>query len=97
MTGWQYASSFTHFPELCPSNTNPNKFSLLPSPKAEGQDEGIHITTFWDWYYMRIFYFLMLAFVVSYFVLNILLYMWVYISTRNYDLKLSLVDPKKIS
>jgi len=31
--------------------TNPNKFSLLPSPKGEGQDEGIHITTFWDWYY----------------------------------------------
>ena len=34
-------------------NTNPNKFSLLPSPKGEGQDEGIHITTFWDWYYLR--------------------------------------------
>jgi Zn-dependent protease with chaperone function len=32
------------------NNTNPNKFSLLPSPKGEGQDEGIHITTFWDWY-----------------------------------------------
>jgi hypothetical protein len=30
--------------------TNPNKFSLLLSPKGEGQDEGIHITTFWDWY-----------------------------------------------
>jgi len=30
--------------------TNPNKFSLLPSPKGEGQDEGIYITTFWDWY-----------------------------------------------
>jgi hypothetical protein len=34
-------------------NTNPNKFSLLPSPKGEGQDEGIHITTFWDWYYTK--------------------------------------------
>jgi len=32
------------------NNTNPNKFSLLSSPKGEGQDEGIHITTFWDWY-----------------------------------------------
>jgi hypothetical protein len=31
-------------------NTKPNKFSLLPSPKGEGQDEGIHITTYWDWY-----------------------------------------------
>ena len=32
------------------NNTNPNKFSLKPSPKGEGQDEGIHITTYWDWY-----------------------------------------------
>ena len=31
--------------------TNSNKFSLIPSPKGEGQDEGFHITTFWDWYY----------------------------------------------
>ena len=35
------------------TNPNPNKFSLLPSPKGEGQDEGIYITTFWDWYYLR--------------------------------------------
>jgi len=28
-------------------NTNLNKFSLLPSPKGEGQDEEIYITTFW--------------------------------------------------
>jgi len=34
------------------SKTNLNKFSLLPSPKGEGQDEGIYITTFWDWYYL---------------------------------------------
>jgi hypothetical protein len=32
------------------NNTNPNKFSLLPFPKGEGQDEGIYITTFWHWY-----------------------------------------------
>ena len=37
-------------PNLHPCYTNPNKFSLLPSPKGEGQDEGIHITTYWDWY-----------------------------------------------
>jgi len=35
----------------CRSYTNLNRFSLLPSPKGEGQDEGIYITTFWDWYY----------------------------------------------
>ncbi|MEQ1559007.1 MAG: hypothetical protein ABL933_08755 [Methyloglobulus sp.] len=44
------------FPELLTniakpaSNTNPNKFSLKPSPEGESQDEGIHIATYWDWY-----------------------------------------------
>jgi hypothetical protein len=26
--------------------THPNKFSFLPSPKGEGKNEGIHLTTY---------------------------------------------------
>jgi hypothetical protein len=43
-TAWAWAAFWLQ------RNTNPNKFSLLPFPKGEGQDEGIYITTFWHWY-----------------------------------------------
>ena len=41
---------------------------------------------------MRFFYFIMLAFAASYLVLNVVLYVWVYASTKDFDLTFSLVN-----
>jgi hypothetical protein len=41
---------------------------------------------------MRFFYIFMLAFAASYLVLNVVLYVWVYASTKDFDLTFSLVN-----
>jgi hypothetical protein len=48
----EYRRVATHYERLALNYNNPNKFSLKPSPEGEGWDEGIHIATYWDWYYM---------------------------------------------
>jgi hypothetical protein len=41
---------------------------------------------------MRFYYIFMLAFAASYLVLNVVLYIWVYVSTKDFDLTFSLVN-----